>query len=83
METGISHLKLLLQETHTQTQTGQLLCISLEATKVEIGIGGSLLTKPFHQYETLATHSWVKHTWKFLDEHNMTVEETIGDLQLC
>ena len=83
METSIAHLKLLLQETHSQTQTGQLLSTSLEATKVEIGVGRSLLTKSFHQYETLVMQSWVKNTWKFLDEYDVTVDDTIGDLHLC
>jgi hypothetical protein len=82
VESGIEHVALLLQETHGLTQTGKLLIMSLEAMKVEIGVGGSVLTQSFSRYGSLATRSWVKHTWQFLAENNMTVEDQVGDLPL-
>ena len=75
VETGIAHIHFLLQETHSKTHTGTLITISLEATKVEIGVGGPLLTKPYQRYGDLAMDGWVKHTWKFLSDHGMTIED--------
>jgi hypothetical protein len=82
VESGIQHVVLLLQETHGLTQTGKLLILSLEAMKVEIGVGGSVLTQSFSRYGCLATRSWVKNTWQFLAEHNMTIADQVGDLAL-
>ena len=59
-----------------------MIAISLEVTKVEIGVGGPLLTKLYQRYGDLAIDGWVKHTWKFLDEHGMTIEDNVGDLTL-
>jgi hypothetical protein len=82
VEMGIQHVLLLLRETYSNSQTGQLLRMSMEATKVEIGVGGSLFTQSFDWYGILATDSWVKYTWKFLFEHGMTIEDKVGDIQL-
>ena len=77
---GIAHIHFLLQGTHSQTHTGTLITISQEATKVEIGVGGPLLTKSYQRYGDLATYGWVKHNWRFLDDHGMTLENNVGDL---
>ena len=82
VETGIAHIRFLLQETHSQTHTGTLITISLEATKVEISVGGPLLTKSYQRYGDLAMDGWVKHTWKFLNDHGMTIEDNVGNLTL-
>ena len=80
IEAGIQHITLLLQETHTNSPTGLLLHMSIEATKVEIGIGGSLFEQPFAHYGSLATDCWVKHTWRFLSEHEITMTDQVGDI---
>jgi hypothetical protein len=56
--------------------------MSIEATKVEIGIGGPLFTQSFARFGPLATECWVKHTWKFLADHGMTIEDRVGELKL-
>jgi hypothetical protein len=38
IETGIQHVALLLQEMQGNSPTGKLLRMSIEATKVEIGV---------------------------------------------
>jgi hypothetical protein len=83
VETGIQHVSLLLQETHSILMMGKLLRMSIEATKVEIGVGGSLFTQSFDQFGQLATDSWVKQTWHFLSEYGITTADHMGDLQLC
>jgi hypothetical protein len=82
METGIQHVALILQETYSNSLTGKLVRMSIEAMKVEIGVGGSLFTQPFDRFGTLATDSWVKHTWRFLSEHKITIEDKVGDIRL-
>jgi hypothetical protein len=82
IETGIQHVTLLLQETHARSTTGLLIRMSIEAIKVEIGIGGSLFSQSFNRYGILATKSWVKHTWQFLSEFDMTVADQVGDIRL-
>ena len=82
VETGIQQSMLLLQETLTNSPTGLLLHMSIEATKVEIGIGGSLFEQPFVCYGPLAMDYWVKHTWRFLSEHEITIMDQVGDISL-
>ena len=69
VESGIDHISMLMQETHKQSQMGQLLCMSIEATKVEIGISGSLFQQSYLCYGILATPSLIKNTWEFLSDH--------------
>jgi hypothetical protein len=73
---------LLLQETHSNSPTGKLLRMTIEVTKVEIGVGGSLFMQSFDRYGTLGTDSWVKHTWRFLSEYGITIDDKVGDLFL-
>ena len=56
--------------------------MSIEATKVEIGVGGPLFEQSFIRYGTLATDCWIKHTWHFLSEHDMTIMDQVGDINL-
>lgn len=51
-------------------------------TKVEIGVGGPLFTQSFARFGSLATECWVKHTWKFLADHGMTIKDRVGELKL-
>lgn len=83
VEMGIQHVTLLLWETHSNSPTGKLLWMSIKATKVEIGAGGSLFQQSFARFGSLAMESWVKHTWHFLSEHGMMITDSVGDIQLC
>ena len=56
--------------------------MSIEATKVEIGVGGSLFTQSLNQFGSLAMDSWVKHTWQFLSDYGITIEDQTGNLWL-
>jgi lambda repressor-like predicted transcriptional regulator len=47
VETGIQHISLVLQETYHNSLMGKLLRMSIEAAKVEVGVGGPLLMQPF------------------------------------
>ena len=62
--------------------TGQLIRHSLEATKLEIGCEGSVLMKSFDEVGCLTTSTWLTHTWKFLSENNMRIEDSVPELEL-
>lgn len=61
---------------------GTELMISLEAMKVEVGLGGSILCQSYRKFGCLATKSLVEHTWGFLEEFSMTIEDKVGELKL-
>ena len=55
---------------------------SLEATKLEVGCEGSVLLKSFDEFGFLATPTWMTHTWQFLSENNMAIEDSLPELEL-
>jgi hypothetical protein len=79
---GIAHIKILLKECYCCLLMGQLARMSLEGTKVEIGVSGLVFSQSFWQLGTLATNGFVKHTWQFLSENGFTIEDQVGDLKL-
>jgi len=80
---GISHIAQILQHAHvSDCLTGRLIRISVEHHKLELGLPGGLFSHSFRHFRCLATHSWIKSTWQFLWEHNMSIHETTPDLPL-
>jgi hypothetical protein len=45
--------------------SGELLRNSIEAAKVEVGVGRNLFSLDFPLFQSLLTESWVKSTWQF------------------
>ena len=62
--------------------TGQLIHQSLEATKLEIGCEGPVLSKPFYDLGMLATPTWITHTWEYLSQNQMEIDGNVPDLSL-
>ena len=62
--------------------TGQLIQHTLEATKLEVGCEGPLMGKVYSTYKDLVTPTWLTHTWEFLGENNMQIEDNVEDLTL-
>lgn len=80
---GIAKISLLYEHLALQTMTGELLRCSIEAAKVEIGIGRNLFTLDFKKYGCLCTDSTVKYIWKFAFEKGIIIEDNVtSDLQL-
>ena len=75
-------LRILKYCTVDDNITGQLIRHSLEATKLEIGCEGSVLLKSYDELGSLATSTWLTHTWKFLSENHMGIEDTVPELEL-
>ena len=62
---------------------GKLLCQSLEATKLEVGCSGSLLSLSYMEYGGLATPTWISKAWAFLAKNGMRMEENCPNIQGC
>ena len=71
----VQHILTVLKHGGTNTITGNLITQSLELLKLEIGISRPLHDINFQKISHLATDSWVKNTWLFLEEHNMEINE--------
>jgi hypothetical protein len=80
---GIRHVKHIINTQSQQGIEGGKVQISLEAMKVEVGLGGPIVCKSFKKHGQLATHSIVKHTWEFLKDARITIRDQVGDLKSC
>jgi hypothetical protein len=69
----ILRLQDIINHTLKATFTGQLHRASLEHLIIEVGVGTTVLEQPNISLSPLVTPSLIKHTWKFLDEHGMTL----------
>ena len=76
------HVKLLVKHGPRGTVTGQLLRAIIKKHRVEIGIGGRFLEASYATYGSLATDTWIRHTWRFLSESNVIIEEDTPTLRL-
>ena len=80
---GTSKIATLTEHLALNTMTGELLRCSIEAAKVEVGIGRNLFLLDFSIFGELCTDSIVKHIWKFAHEHNIVIEDNVtGNLSL-
>lgn len=79
---GIAHIRFILENCRSNSDLGKNFRINLECLKLEVSVGGSILSHCFSDYCVLATNGIVKHTWQFLFEHQMTVKENVADLVL-
>jgi hypothetical protein len=71
---GIEHIKMILQHGHVSNIPGKLLTYTIEGTMLEAGLIGNLFDHDFDKYGQLATTSWIKATWKFLWEYNISLK---------
>ena len=58
---GINQIQELLDNVWKKTITGDLIRVSLESLKLELGIQGSLFKCDYETYGHLATECWVKN----------------------
>jgi hypothetical protein len=62
---------------------GNLLCNTIEAAKLEIGVGRNLFSLDYKQYYPLLTDTWIKDVWKFANENNIDIiDKATKNLQL-
>ena len=61
--------------------TGQLIRHTVEVTKLEIGSNGPVFGHNYAQIGHLATKTWATHTWAFLSENGMRIEDDVTDFE--
>lgn len=82
IEQGIGHILRLIRYSQSRNHsTGKLLCFTCEAFKLQVGCNGRLTDIPW-VLAPLATPSWIKSTWEFLQEYNsIHITNDIPDFQ--
>ena len=78
----ISHIMTLLQESVWNSQTGQLLRLTAECLRLELGILLTLGTTPYQPFESYVTNCWYKSIWKFGSQHPHEVTEDYPNVTL-
>lgn len=62
--------------------TGQLIRASIEAAKLELGLGDTLFQHNFKTVGHLLTPCWIKHSWQFMHKFNIAMMEGTPTLLL-
>ena len=55
-----------------------MIIINLEAAQIQIGTSTPYLNLPYHDYECLLPHSWVKSLWRFMYTYGITLTGPIS-----
>ena len=79
---GINHIQALLDHTWSKSVTGQLMRVSLENMKLELGLQGSVLNHDYSMYNHLVTKCWTEHLWEFTSKHSIEIDDKIGEIEL-
>ena len=74
---GFLQVEKLYKYLNTDTVTGKLLRVSLEASIIEVGIGRNLFAQDYIKFHKLISEGWIKSIWKFSFEHKIhTIDKT-------
>ena len=80
---GISHTEKLINHAYSSKDpTGQLLRASAQHLLLELGTGHQLFDHDYRVLGSIATRSWMKHTWQFYSEFGLKLESTLPTLKL-
>ena len=74
---GTSKILLLTEHLAMKSMTGELLRCSIEAAKVEVGIGRNIFTLDYDTFGGLCTDGIVKTIWKFSFENGIIIEDNV------
>jgi hypothetical protein len=74
---GIQHIATINEHLALNDMTGELLRTSIEAAKVEIGVGRNIFSLDYSLYSPLLTDSLIKSTWKFARENNIEIIDKV------
>jgi hypothetical protein len=80
---GLARLAALVQEGQAPSIMGQLIRASIEATKLELGLGTSLFLTDYKQFGKLVTDCWISHSWKFFSDFDINLPECTPNVPLC
>ena len=71
----VQHIMTLLKFGGTATVRGNLISQSLELLKLEIGISRPLQDIKFYKIAHLASDTWAKSTWHFMEKYSLQINE--------
>ena len=73
---GIQHITDLIENTWKSTITAHLLKANLEQLRLEIGTNDPIFQTNINKYkDTLLTTSWIRSTWEFCSQFNITIKD--------
>ena len=76
---GIHHINDIVDHTYKKSITGHLIQDSLEHLKLELGTNGPIFEKRYEDFKGALLHkSWVRDTWKFASDNNITFNENLS-----
>jgi hypothetical protein len=77
VQQGLQRIAMITDHLSSHDMMGELLRTSIEAAKVEIGVGRNLFSLDYSLYSTILTDSWVKSTWQFAREYNIDIIDKV------
>lgn len=77
-----AHIDLLVSYWKPSGNIGAILRTSMTHLQLETGTGDHPFQLPYHQWNQTATNCWMKSTWKFAWENNITADLNISEIPL-
>jgi hypothetical protein len=74
---GLIRIGIIKDHLSKNNMMGDLLRNTIEAAKLEIGVGRNLFSLKYKQYHPLLTDTWIKDVWKFADENNIEIVDKV------
>ena len=79
---GTSRIAILQEHINADTITGEMIRTSIEAAKIEIGVGRNIFELEFKKFGILLTECWIKDVWRYAEENNLTIyDEVTKDIE--
>jgi hypothetical protein len=79
---GLKQIALVSSAGQSASITGRLICTSIEATKLELGLRSSVFQSSFQKFGKLATTCWISHTWNFMQDMDIKMIKGTPSLKL-
>jgi hypothetical protein len=75
------HVQEMMTEAPQDSPTGQLIRISIEQAKLEVGLAGRLFDHDFKTVGHLITECWIKNVWKETSAYGLRIIEQTASLK--
>ena len=80
---GIEHVNDIIEHRWKQTVTGHFITSTLEFIRLELGLNIDILLENYKNYSyLLCTHSWIRSTWAFMSDHEITLKDNTSKVPM-
>ena len=80
---GISHVGDIAEHLWKATVTGHFIKMSLEYTRLELGLNINILLSNYEKFKSiLCTSSWVRSTWQFMSQFGITLQNNTRTIEI-